>query len=175
MTGRISLWIILIIFAAAVQAKDGLRERIFLQAFEGQWSGAGEIVAGKYKGTRFQCHFIGTSEPREVGMSLDGSCRVGLFSQAMKAKIVRRPSGAFLGQFNDGARAQGMDITAARIGADHLQFDLNRQNLQGTMLARLEAQDLMSISLSVKVMGEFVRVVGVNLKRDDRRLAKAGK
>jgi len=108
-------------------------------------------------------------------MSLDGSCRVGLFSQAMKAKIVQRGEGVFLGHFNEGAKAQGMDITAARIGADHMQFDLNRQNLQGSMLARLEAQDKMSIALSVKVMGEFVRVVGVHLKRDDRRLAKSGK
>jgi len=171
----IALAIIFVLFAGFAQANDGTRERVFFQAFEGRWSGAGEIVAGKYKGTRFHCSFIGTSALREVGMSLDGSCRVGLFSQAMKAKIARRPSGVFLGHFNEGAQAQGMDITAARIGADHMQFDLNRQNLQGTMLARLEEQNTMSISLSVKVMGEFVRVVGVNLKRDGRHLAKAGK
>jgi len=168
----------LVIFAlgiGAVTAGDGARERGFLQAFEGRWSGGGEIVAGKYKGTRFHCSFIGTQNLREVGMSLDGTCRVGLFSQMMKAKISRHPSGVFLGQFNDGAKAQGMDITAAHIGADHMHFDLNRQNLQGTMLARLNTQDSLSISLSVKVMGEFVRLAAVNLKRDDRRLAKADK
>jgi len=167
--------VVMIIFAGSVHARDGTRERIFLQAFEGQWHGGGEIIAGKYKGTRFNCRFVGTLEHYEIGMTLSGSCRVGLFSQAIKAKVVRRSSGAFLGHFNDGAQAQGMDITAARIGADHIQFDLNRQNLQGTMLARLEAQDSMSISLSVKVMDAFVRVVGVNLKRDDPRLAKVSK
>jgi len=175
MTGRFFIFIILVLSASFAQALDGVRERVFFQSLEGQWSGAGEIVAGKYKGTRFNCHFIGTSETKVVGLSLDGNCRVGLFGQAMKAKISRRPSGAFLGKFNNGAQAQGMDITAAHIGADHMQFDLNRQNLQGTMLARLETQDAMSITLSVKVMGEFVRVVGLNLKRDDRRLAKADK
>jgi len=168
-------WVMLLLFAGSVQARDGARERVFLQSFEGQWSGAGEIVSGKYKGTRFHCNFVGAAQTREVGLSLDGHCRAGLFGQAMKAQITRRPSGAFLGYFNDGARAQGMDITAARIGADHMQFDLNRQNLQGTMLARLETQDEMSIILSVKVMDEFVRVVGLNLKRDNKRLAKAGR
>jgi len=172
---RFLLWAIVIIFAGAAQARDGARERVFFQSFEGQWKGAGEIVSGKYKGTRFNCHFVSTPQIGEVGLLLDGNCRVGLFSQAMKAQISRRPSGAFLGYFNDGARAQGMDITSAQIGADHMQFDLNRQNLQGTMLARLEAQDEMSITLSVKVMGEFVRVVGMNLKRDGRQLAKAGR
>jgi len=167
--------VILAFFAVTVEARDGAREKVVFQNFEGQWNGAGEIVAGKYKGTRFSCHFVGAATLRTIGLSLDGSCRVGLFSQAMKAQITRHPTGAFLGQFNDGAKSQGMDITAARIGTDHMQFDLNRQNLQGTMLARLEGQDVMSISLSVKVMDEFVPVVGMNLKRDERRLAKAEK
>jgi len=173
--GRFFIFILLMFFTHYVQARDGERERLYFQAFEGGWSGQGEVVAGKYKGTRFNCHFIGISETRQIGMSLDGNCRVGLFGQVMKAKIIRRPSGAFLGHFNDGAQAQGMDITAAHIGADHMQFDLNRQNLQGSMLARLEAQDKMSITLSVKVMGEFVRVAGVTLKRDERRLTKVEK
>ncbi len=47
--------------------------------------GPGEIVAGKYKGTKFTCTLDGTTPAEKAGMTLDGSCRVGIFNQPMKA------------------------------------------------------------------------------------------
>ncbi|RUU83974.1 hypothetical protein EOB59_34885, partial [Mesorhizobium sp. M7A.F.Ca.MR.176.00.0.0] len=34
-------------------------DKQFFQAAEGKWIGPGEIVAGKYKGTKFNCSFTG--------------------------------------------------------------------------------------------------------------------
>ena len=54
-------------------AKD--RDAVFFEKVEGQWNGPGEIVAGKYKGTKFNCTFTGSTPSGHVGMSLNGSCR----------------------------------------------------------------------------------------------------
>lgn len=141
------------------------QEEAFFQLIEGQWSGPGEVVAGKYKGTRFNCTFSGISEVSQVGMTLDGNCRVGVFSQAMKAKVLRGSGGGYYGTFNEGAKAQGMDITSGRIGTDNMVFGLNRKQLNGLMAARLSGENSMNITLSVKIYDELIPVVGVQLKR----------
>ncbi len=54
-------------------------------------SGPGEIVAGKYKGTKFNCDLTG--EPlgeKETGIKLGGTCRVGVFKQPMSAVIAKK-------------------------------------------------------------------------------------
>ena len=63
------------------------KDKRFFSNIEGQWSGPGEIVAGKYKGTKFTCNFTGATPNGKVGMSLDGGCRVGLFTQRMSATV----------------------------------------------------------------------------------------
>ncbi|ENT05568.1 hypothetical protein [Brucella sp. 63/311] len=52
-----------------VMAAD--KDKQFFQTIEGQWSGPGEIVAGKYKGTKFVCNLAGTTPDDTVGMTLD--------------------------------------------------------------------------------------------------------
>ncbi|TIW91494.1 MAG: hypothetical protein E5V57_32100, partial [Mesorhizobium sp.] len=61
------------------------RDKKFFQSVEGEWVGPGEIVAGKYKGTKFTCNFTGSTPDGKIGMSLDGGCRVGMFTQQMSA------------------------------------------------------------------------------------------
>ena len=45
--------------AMPAQAQD--RDGKFFKQVEGSWTGPGEIVAGKYKGTKFSCSFQGAT------------------------------------------------------------------------------------------------------------------
>ncbi|RVB42163.1 hypothetical protein EN898_34280, partial [Mesorhizobium sp. M7A.F.Ca.CA.001.06.1.1] len=74
-------------------------DKQFFQSAEGKWIGPGEIVAGKYKGTKFNCSFTGSTPDGKVGMSLDGGCRVGMFTQPMSAKIERKGREGYKGSF----------------------------------------------------------------------------
>lgn len=139
-------------------------DQLFFRTLEGTWSGPGEIVTGKYKGTRFICNFAGLSGSSPVGMTLDGSCRVGVFSQPMRATIIRGTKG-FSGAFNDGAKGSGFDVTSGRIGTDHMVFELNRKKLNGAMIARLLEKNKLNITLSVSIRDQLVPVVGLTLKR----------
>jgi hypothetical protein len=148
--------------AAAVE-----RDQQFFHAVEGQWSGPGEVVAGKYKGTKFVCNFTGTAGTDVAGMTLDGGCRVGLFTQKMKATVVKSGNG-YSGTFNDGAAGKGLDVVSGNVvSARKVVFGLNRKQLKGAMLARLPDDNSMVITVSVRVEREMVPVIGMNLKRVD--------
>ncbi|MBU2486182.1 MAG: hypothetical protein KKG78_13955, partial [Alphaproteobacteria bacterium] len=72
--------------AASSQARD--RDTVFFESVAGEWKGPGEIVAGKYKGTKFVCNLSGDAvQGNAAGISLDGHCRVGVFNQKMSAMI----------------------------------------------------------------------------------------
>jgi len=144
----------------------------FFRALDGKWRGSGEVVAGKYKGTRFQCNFNSLSGLATIDLLLDGTCRMGLFSQSLKAQVRGSKNGVLSGSFNDGARGEGMDITAGKIGKDHVVLDLLRDNLQGKMLAQLKNKNTMHITLSVKVSEHFIPVVGLDLQRNNASLAQ---
>lgn len=139
-------------------------DQLFFRALEGTWSGPGEIVAGKYKGTRFVCNFTGISGASPVSMTLDGSCRVGVFSQPMRATIIRGARG-FSGAFNDGAKGAGFDVTSGRVATDHMVFELNRKQLKGAMIARLLEKNKLNVTLSIAVKKQLVPVIGLTLKR----------
>lgn len=156
-----------ITLAASVAAVDGYAadsDVDFFRSIEGSWSGPGEVVAGKYKGTKFTCDFAGTSEVTQVGMTLNGNCRVGVFSQPMKATVLRGPGG-FSGAFNDGSKGEGLDVTSGKVGKDRMVFSLNRKQLNGAMMARLENKNSMNVTLSVKIQDDLIPVVGMKLKR----------
>ncbi|MCW4114408.1 hypothetical protein NPA31_005455 [Aurantimonas sp. MSK8Z-1] len=158
--------------AAAAPAHAGSDEAFF-QSVAGRWVGPGEIVAGKYKGTKFVCDFNGAQSARSVGMSLDGSCRVGLFSQPMRAEVVRE-GGSYKGAFLDGAAGKGLDIISGNVSDDRMVVGLDRKQLKGAMLARLADADTMAITISVRVEETLVPIIGMNLKRRDaRRTASA--
>lgn len=138
----------------------------FFQTVEGQWSGPGEVVAGKYKGTKFVCTLAGTTPDKSVGMTLDGSCRVGVFSQEMKATVVRSGKN-YKGKFNDGAEGKGLDVVSGKVTGNRVVLGLSRKQLNGAMSARVADDNTMNVTVSVRVNDELVPVIGMNLKRVD--------
>jgi len=139
-------------------------EAKFFKHIQGKWSGPGEIVAGKYKGTKFVCTFDGGNPQGKTGMNIDGSCRVGVFSQPMNAFIVKHAN-SYSGKFLDGAKGEGMDITGARYTKDRVIASIKRKNLNGTVITNLENPNQMKITIAVKHAGKTVPVIGMNLKR----------
>lgn len=148
----------------SVHASD--KDAAFFRNVEGQWTGPGEVVAGKYKGTKFVCTLAGTTPDSAIGMTLDGSCRVGVFSQPMKATVVRTGK-SYSGTFNDGAEGKGLNVTSGSVKGNRVILSLSRKQLNGAMLARVTGQNTMNVTVSVKVEDTMVPVVGINLKRID--------
>jgi hypothetical protein len=158
--------------AGVANASD--KDKRFFRTVEGEWSGPGEIVAGKYKGTRFTCNFKGATPDGKVGMSLDGGCRVGLFTQKMSATVEhgggRR---GYRGSFMDGSKGEGLDVVGGNVSGRKVTLTLNRNQLNGAMLAALPDDDTMHVTVSVKVASQMVPVIGMNLKRVDSRTVGA--
>ena len=142
-------------------AKD---DQSFFRSIEGKWTGPGEIVAGKYKGTKFNCTLDGTTPTGATGITMDGTCRVGVFAQEMKA-VISRGNDGYSGAFLDGAAGKGLDIVSGNVAGDRVTMSLNRKKLNGAMLARLENSETMHVTISVRVNKDMVRVIGMSLKR----------
>lgn len=143
-------------------AADG--DEQFFRSVQGVWTGPGEIVAGKYKGTKFTCRLNGTTPSGKVGMTLDGSCRVGVFSQRMSATVERKGRG-YRGTFLDGAAGEGLDIVSGAVAGKKVTFSISRNQLNGAMSARMPNKDSMNVSVSVRVDSQMVRVIAMDLKR----------
>jgi hypothetical protein len=157
-----------VLSAAIGTASASERDRKLFEDVKGEWSGPGEIVAGKYKGTKFNCTFTGDTPDGKVGMSLDGACRVGMFTQKMSATVEKNGRG-YKGTFMDGAAGKGLDITAGTVEGRKAVFSLNRNQLHGAMLARLPDNNTMNVTVSVRVDEELVPVIGMSLKRMEPR------
>lgn len=154
--------------ASVAPAESGERDRKFFRAIEGTWTGPGEIIAGKYKGTKFTCNFAGSSPDKTLGMTLDGGCRVGVFSQKMMASVEAAGSAGYTGTFMDGAKGEGLDIVSGNVvDGNKVVFAISRNDLRGIMQARLPDEDTMRVTVSVKVDKTMVPVIGMNLKRVD--------
>lgn len=149
---------------APAKAADG--DAKFFRSVEGVWTGPGEIVAGKYKGTKFTCKLNGTTPSGKVGMTLDGACRVGVFSQRMAATIVRSGS-SYRGKFLDGASGEGLDIVSGNVDGQKVVMSIARKQLNGAMMARIQGNNTMNVSVAVKVDSKMVRVIAMDLKRVD--------
>lgn len=148
-------------FAAANET-----DKKFFRQIEGEWVGPGEIVAGKYKGTKFTCNFTGSTPEVKVGMTLAGSCRVGVFTQKMSA-TVERGAGGYRGTFMDGAAGKGLDVVSGNVDGRRVVLGLNRAALKGAMIAKLSSDNAMTVTVSVRVEKQMVPVIGMNLKRVD--------
>ncbi|RUW58291.1 hypothetical protein [Mesorhizobium sp. M7A.F.Ca.US.008.03.1.1] len=143
-------------------------DKQFFQSAEGKWIGPGEIVAGKYKGTKFNCSFTGSTPDGKVGMSLDGGCRVGMFTQPMSAKIERKGREGYKGSFMGGATGSGLDIIGGNVvDARKVVFTINRNQLRGVMQARIPDDNSMTVTIAVRVDDQLVPVIGMSLKRVD--------
>jgi hypothetical protein len=141
-------------------------EQTFFNDIRGKWTGSGEIVAGKYKGTRFTCVFDGDLPGAIMGMNIDGNCRVGVFNQPMKANVAKK-GGKYRGAFLDGAAGKGLDITSGRFlkGKRAFVMGLKRKQLTGAMRAQMSGKNKMNISISVLVNEKYIPVIGLDLKR----------
>lgn len=158
--GGIFVLVLGLLLAVEAHASD----RKFFSGIEGTWSGPGEIVAGKYKGTKFVCTFKGDNLAREPGMNIDGSCRVGVFSQKMSA-MVRRAAGRYKGKFLDGAAGEGMDVVGGRFSRSKLSVDIVRKDLRGVMTTSLSKDRKLNITISVHVGRKLIPVIGMTLKQ----------
>ncbi|MFZ1814134.1 MAG: hypothetical protein WBO55_02210 [Rhizobiaceae bacterium] len=136
----------------------------FYRSIAGKWTGPGEIVAGKYKGTKFTCNFNGITPNSRTGMSIDGYCRVGVFNQPMKASFERRGNG-YSGQFLDGEAGEGMDVVGGRFLGSKVVVDIKRKDLRGVMVTRLTSDDKLNITISVRVDKRLIPVIGMTLDR----------
>jgi hypothetical protein len=146
-------------------AAAGNRDKAFFDGVQGQWTGPGEIVAGKYKGTKFTCSLAGSSDDNGSGMTLDGSCRVGIFKQPMKATI-KSAGRTYKGKFLDGAQGKGLDIVSGNVTGQKIVVGITRAKLNGAMIARLQGKNTMTVTISVKVDNTMVPVIGMNLNRE---------
>jgi hypothetical protein len=150
----------------AVPASAGSRDKAFFEQVTGNWQGKGEIVAGKYKGTKFSCDLTGDMAPAKgTGIQLDGFCRVGVFKQPMSA-LISKAGSSYKGKFLDGAAGKGLDITSGQVNGNKVVMGINRQKLNGAMIARLESDNKLNITISVKVENKMIPVIGVSLDRN---------
>ncbi len=168
---------IILVFSFAIMFQTQMasaNETSFFKSVEGKWSGPGEIVAGKYKGTKFTCVFNGDNPIKKVGMKIDGYCRVGLFSQPMNA-IIEKAGRAYRGKFLDGEAGEGMDIVGGRYSRNKLVVKIKRKDLRGVLVASKDNKDHMQMTISVRVDGKLVPVIGMRLDRTGgSSLAKRG-
>lgn len=142
----------------------GPRDKVFFKGVSGSWKGPGKIVAGKYKGTKFVCNLAGISPEDGVGITLDGFCRVGMFKQPMKAVITAK-AGSYSGTFLDGSNGKGLDIVSGNVTGTKMIIGLTRARLNGAMIAKLQGENTMTVTISVKVEDEMVPVIGMTLSR----------
>ena len=154
------------LFAAAMATSlhaAAASEYGYFKGVQGKWYGAGEIVAGPYKNTRFTCSLEGKT-PGRIGMKLAGSCRVGLFSQPIEAIVTKRGR-SYRGTFLDGAEGKGLDIVSGRLRGKKLVLGIARKQLRGTMIADLNGQNSMNITIAVRVNGDLTPFIGLSLNR----------
>ncbi len=155
----------------ATVADAASRDKRFFESVAGVWKGPGEIVAGKYKGTKFVCNLAGGEhDGKAIGITLDGTCRVGVFNQKMSAVITRKGK-TYTGKFLDGAAGEGLDIVSGQVSGDRAVMGINRKTLNGAMIARLNDSETMNVTISVKVGEEMVPVIGMTLKREAQKIA----
>lgn len=140
-------------------------DRVFFNSVEGNWKGPGKIVAGKYKGTKFNCTFAGIpAAGKKLGITMDGTCRVGVFNQKMNATIAKSGN-RYKGKFLDGAAGQGLDIVSGKFKKSKAVVGINRNKLDGAMVADFIDPDTMNVTISVKVGASMVPVIGMTLSR----------
>ncbi|MBX5009243.1 hypothetical protein HJB52_01790 [Rhizobium lentis] len=149
----------------APAATAATRDKAFFESVTGSWKGPGEIVAGKYKGTKFTCNLTG--EPTgdsTAGIKLDGTCRVGVFKQPMTA-VISQSGSTYKGKFLDGAAGKGLDVVSGAVTEDTVVVGINRAKLNGAMIARVRDDKTMNVTVSVKVESQMIPVIGLTLTR----------
>ena len=155
----------------APAATAATRDKAFFESVAGSWKGPGEIVAGKYKGTKFTCNLTGEpTDDNSAGIKLDGTCRVGVFKQPMTA-VISQAGSTYKGKFLDGAAGKGLDVVSGAVTEDTVVVGINRAKLNGAMIARVRDDKTMNITVSVKVESQMIPVIGLTLTRQVDEMA----
>ncbi|EJZ21773.1 hypothetical protein NE852_11395 [Rhizobium sp. Pop5] len=155
----------------APAATAATRDKAFFESVTGSWKGPGEIVAGKYKGTKFTCNLIGEPTGDDTaGIKLDGTCRVGVFKQPMTA-VISQSGSTYKGKFLDGAAGKGLDVVSGAVTEDTVVVGINRAKLNGAMIARIRDDKTMNVTVSVKVESQMIPVIGLTLTRQVDEMA----
>jgi len=155
----------------ASNATAATRDKAFFESVAGTWKGPGEIVAGKYKGTKFTCNLVGSpADDSTAGIKLDGTCRVGVFKQPMTA-VISQSGSTYKGKFLDGAEGKGLDVVSGAVTEDTVVVGINRAKLNGAMIARVRDDKTMNVTVSVKVESQMVPVIGLTLTRQVDEMA----
>ncbi|MFS8147779.1 hypothetical protein ATY78_16790 [Rhizobium sp. R635] len=155
----------------APAATAATRDKAFFESVTGSWKGPGEIVAGKYKGTKFTCNLTGEpTDDSSTGIKLDGTCRVGVFKQPMTA-VISQSGSTYKGKFLDGAAGKGLDVVSGAVTEDTVVVGINRAKLNGAMIARVRDDKTMNITVSVKVESQMIPVIGLTLTRQVDEIA----
>jgi hypothetical protein len=161
---KIGLAFILYFSASVGWSSAFANDRVYFKNIQGNWAGAGKIVAGTYKDTEFNCKLKGTSIAGNTGMEIKGSCRVGLFSQPISA-VIKKKGNTYKGTYLDGAKGQGLDVVSGKLKNKRLIVGLHRKKLDGAMVVNTVTNNTMKITISVKTKRGLVPVIGVTLKR----------
>ncbi|MBN9055943.1 MAG: hypothetical protein J0H80_19705, partial [Rhizobiales bacterium] len=80
--------------------------------------------------------------------------------------LITRAGATYKGRFLDGAAGKGLDITSGQVAGNKVVVGINRQKLNGALIARLESDNKMNITISVKVENKMVPVIGLSLDRN---------
>lgn len=163
------------LLALVLSAPAMASEASFYRDVQGRWTGPGQIVAGKFKGTRFTCDLNGLSPSSKTGLSIGGACRVGMFSQPINADV-ERAGRVYVGKFLDGEAGEGMDVIGGRYTGSKLIVDIRRKDLRGVMVAKLNSTNQLNITISVWLDTELIPVIGMTLQRsgDSSNVATTG-
>lgn len=89
----------------------------------------------------------------------------------MKASVVRVGK-TYQGEFNDGAEGNGLDIVSGAVVGDKVVFTLSRGELGGVMLAKMEGDEKMDVTISVQIDDYYVPLIGMKLKKDVNNKAR---
>ena len=161
---------VLLACVSGAQADDS-SDRAFFGEVAGKWSGPGEIIEGKMKGTRFRCDLDGLSLPDgETGFRLEGRCRAGMLSHPVSAVFIRE-GGTYRGQFLDGSEGDGLDVTGGSIVDRRAVIELKRDKVTGALVANLLDAENFNITLLIKGGTRFVPVIGLSLTRETDALS----
>lgn len=160
--------IVIILVLVSSPAHAGIEK--FFGDIKGEWFGNGEIIAGKYQNTRFQCSLKGIATLK-TAMEVTGKCRVGPFSQPITAKIKQTKNGEIKGEFLEGINedgvGNGINIISGKLKGNKLIVQLNRKKLDGAMVTNLKDQNTIEVSISVKLKGQLIPIIGLTLNRKD--------
>ena len=137
----------------------------YFTSVQGVWAGSGNIVNGKYKGTKFTCNLRGAPQ-RGASMDISGTCRVGLLTQKISARIKRGRNG-YRGTFLDGAKGKGLDVVSGNVSGKRATMSMVREELKGAMVARVKDDGKLGITVSVRIGEQLVPVIGIDLTRVD--------